>query len=74
MDIEKRPDGYWITDLPDAPNCGPYDRKADAQSDRKGLRRFFKHEHKRDFFTVDRRGSNGVAAKDPKLSRHGSLR
>ena len=60
MDIEKRPDGYWITSLPDSPDAGPYNTKAGAESDRRGLRRFFKHENERDFFTIDRRGSKGV--------------
>jgi hypothetical protein len=74
MDIQKRPDGYWITHMPDSPDAGPYDRKVDAQSDRKGLRQFFKHEDERDFFTVDRRGSKeeGITApanSDPRLSR-----
>ncbi len=68
MDIEKRPDGYWITHMPDSPDAGPYDRKVDAQSDRKGLRRFFKHENERDFFTVDRRGSSGEGITGPMSS------
>ena len=65
MDIEKRPDGYWITSLPDSPDAGPYNTKAGAASDRKGLRRFFKYEHDRAFFTVDRRRSNEEATIDP---------
>ena len=31
MEIEKRKNGWWITDLPDGPDCGPYDRKTDGE-------------------------------------------
>jgi len=54
MDIEKQPDGYWITNIPDTPNCGPYKAKSDASKARTGLTRFFKHEDEKDFFTVER--------------------
>jgi len=38
--IVKRKDGYWIIGLPSNwPDHGPYDRKADAQDDEKGLLR-----------------------------------
>ena len=40
MEMEKRPDGYWIREVPDGPDCGPDDRKADAESDRSGMARF----------------------------------
>ena len=62
MELEKRTDGWWITGLLDGPNCGPYDRKADAESDRRGMARFFRHVDERDFFTVDRQPSQAVAA------------
>ena len=62
MKLEKRPDGYWITDVADGPDCGPYDRKADAESDRRGMSRFFRHADERDFFTVERRPSREVVA------------
>ena len=61
MDIKKRADGYWITNMPDGPDCGPYDRKADADDDRRGMMRFFKHEHEWDFFTVERRPDRKAA-------------
>ena len=53
MNIEKRSDGYWITGVPEGSDCGPYDRKADANDDRRGMIRFFKHEHERGYFTTD---------------------
>ena len=61
VDVEKQAEGWWIIGIPDAPDAGPYDRKADAESDRRGLRRFFQHEHERAFFTIDRPGSNGMS-------------
>ena len=62
MELEKRPDGYWITRVLDGPDCGPYDRKADAATDRRGMERFFRHADERDFFTVDRKPSREVAS------------
>ena len=38
MEIEKRKNGWWITGVPDTDDCGPYDRKTDAESDRRGMR------------------------------------
>ncbi len=61
MDIEKRPDGYWITNISDSPACGPYDCKSDAAKDRTGMARFFKHEDERAFFTVERQPGPTVA-------------
>ena len=61
MKLEKQSDGYWIKGLPDIPACGPYDRKADAQSDRRGMKRFLRHENERDFFTVEREPTHAVA-------------
>lgn len=53
MDLERRQDGWWITGLPDGPDCGPYDRKADAASDRRGMKRFFRYQDEREFFTME---------------------
>jgi hypothetical protein len=48
MNIERRPDGWWIVDVPDTiDQCGPYATKADAEKDRVGLARFFRHENDR---------------------------
>ena len=62
MDIEKRPDGWWITDIPDTLDCGPYGSKAEAAKDRASVARFFEHEDERAFFTVERRA--GVVVDD----------
>ena len=62
MELEKRADGWWITGVPDTPDCGPYDRKVDAESDRRGMARFYRHADERDFFTVDRQSGRGVVA------------
>ncbi len=38
LDLEQRGDGWWITGLPDTdPDCGPYDTKQEAESDRRVL-------------------------------------
>ena len=39
--------GWWVVGLPqtapgDPAECGPYDTKADAESDRRGLARFYR--------------------------------
>lgn len=40
--LRKRADGWWIEGLPeDTPDCGPYETKAEADDDRRGLERFF---------------------------------
>lgn len=56
MKIVKRRDGYWITDLGMAPDCGPYtgpDGKADAESDMRGMERFWKHADEPGFVTCE---------------------
>ncbi len=54
LQLERRPDGWWITGQPDTePDCGPYGTKAEADSDRVGLARFYRHGHRRDFVTCD---------------------
>ncbi len=47
--------GKWeITDMPDgAADCGPYDTKAEAESDRTGMARFLRHENEPGFVTCD---------------------
>ena len=52
LDLERRPDGWWITGLPEGdPDCGPYDTKLEAHSDRRGLERFYRWGHQRSFMT-----------------------
>lgn len=41
MELEKRKDGWWITNMPDGGECGPYDTKAEAADDKRGLKRTF---------------------------------
>lgn len=42
MELERRADGWWIVNVPDSvTECGPYDTKAEADEDRRGLRRTF---------------------------------
>jgi predicted secreted protein len=45
---------WWIVGMPDCPDCGPYETKAEADSDRIGMARFFRHHNKPDFMTTDR--------------------
>jgi hypothetical protein len=41
--LKRRSDCYWIVELPDGiPDHGPYDTKAEAESDRAGLARTFR--------------------------------
>jgi hypothetical protein len=51
MKSVKRDDGWWVTDIPDCQDCGPYDTKAAAEDDRKGMERTEKYGHKRSFWT-----------------------
>ena len=56
MQIEKRDDGWWITNVPDWPEgCGPYDTKAEAVADRRGMNRFKRYQNEEGFVTSDRR-------------------
>jgi len=41
MHSVKRKDGWWITELPDGQECGPYATKAEAEEDRRGLKRTY---------------------------------
>ena len=59
LDLEQQDTSWWITGLPDTdPDCGPYETKQEAESDRRGLARFYRHENKRGFVTgtPDRKG------------------
>lgn len=57
----KLPDGWWIVEVPECCDCGPYDTKAEAESDMRGLKRFEKYEDKPGYVTGDtqrRKASN----------------
>ena len=54
LDLTQRLDGWHITGLPDEPgDCGPYDTRAEAASDRAGLLRFYRHADKPDFWSTE---------------------
>lgn len=43
MIIEKREDGWWITNTPDGVDeMGPYATKGEAEEDLRGVKRFLK--------------------------------
>lgn len=55
MKSVKRADGWWITNVPECEDCGPYATKADADEDRLGLERTFANWDNRAFWTSDKR-------------------
>lgn len=43
MELQKRPDGWWIINVPDSvTECGPYATRAEAAETRRGLAYTFK--------------------------------
>jgi hypothetical protein len=43
LKLVKRPDGWWITNLPEGfDDCGPYDTRVEAEEDRAGVERTLK--------------------------------
>jgi hypothetical protein len=60
--------GWWILGVPDEPPCGPYETRAEAQSDRRGMSKFFRLADRPGYVTVDRQppqamGPDGITAK-----------
>jgi hypothetical protein len=53
MEIQRKPDGWWIVGVPDTEDCGSYGTRKDAANDMRGLKRFFRHKNDRSFFTTD---------------------
>lgn len=53
LTVEQRPDGWYILGLPETDPCGPYDTRAEAESDRRGLERTEKYGHLPKYWTVD---------------------
>ena len=54
MHLTHRNGAWFITDMPDAePDCGPYDTRKEAESDRIGMERTAKYENRRGFVTSD---------------------
>jgi len=72
MDVVRGEDGYWwITRVPDTLDCGPYGRRIDAESDRRGMTRFFRYADEPGFITADRRPSQAeTASAAPASGRH----
>jgi hypothetical protein len=61
LTVEQRSDGWWVTGLPDdTPDVGPYDTKAEAESDRRGMSRFYRQSDKPGFMTADPAASGGA--------------
>jgi hypothetical protein len=58
--LGKRPDGWWIAGIPDCEPCGPYDTRAEAESDRRGMERFLRHQHLANFVTVSNSNPQGA--------------
>lgn len=48
--------GKWIIFTDDKEPIGPYDSKAEAESDRAGMERFLRHGHKPGYITTDTQG------------------
>ena len=55
MTVKRRQDGWWVCDVPETQDCGPYDTRGEADDDRRGLERFFKYENRKGFITTDKR-------------------
>ena len=51
MQSIQKPDGWWITGLPDCEDCGPYPTKERAEDDRRGLERTYRHHAEPGFVT-----------------------
>lgn len=54
LTLQHRSTGWWVVgpDLLDE-ECGPYETKTEAESDRRGLSRFLRDEDKAGFVTSD---------------------
>ncbi len=50
MKIRKRKDGWWIIEVPECEDCGPYDTKEEAEEDLKGLERTERWGHLKTFW------------------------
>ena len=54
-EIIKKSDGWWITGLPDetCPEAGPYDTKAEAEENDRGMRRYARWGQDPKFWSID---------------------
>ena len=53
MHVSQATNDKWVVWTDDGP-CGPYDTKAEAESDMRGLARFEKHKDRPGFITSDK--------------------
>jgi len=53
-DTVKRSDGWWIIGIPDVEDCGPYDSRGEADSDRRGMERTLKNINNHSYFTTEK--------------------
>jgi hypothetical protein len=53
LKLAKRPDGYWVTGMPECSDVGPYDNRPEAQEHREGLQRTFDNIDDWSFFTSE---------------------
>lgn len=53
MEIVKRESEWWIVGPPLELDCGPYDRRTDAEVDMRGMTRFYKYESRPGFVSSD---------------------
>jgi hypothetical protein len=60
----KKEDGWWVTEIPECGDCGPYPTKADALETQRGLQRTFDHMDDWSFWTCE---------KKPKKARESEL-
>ena len=60
MKTIKKPDGWWITDIPDCGDCGPYATKPEALEIKAGLDRTFKYHNEPGFITCERNPINNT--------------
>ena len=51
--VVKKPDGYWVKDIPDCEPCGPYPTKVDAEETLRGLEQFYKYKDEPGFITCE---------------------
>lgn len=52
---ERRTDGWWVTGLPNGEDMGPYRTQDEANSDRVGVQKFYRHKDEPHYITVDKK-------------------
>lgn len=53
MHTTRRKDGWYIEEIPQAPDCGPYSTRAEAEDIQRGFERFARWGHLRPFWTSE---------------------